>query len=117
MLVDDLGWNDISFHGGCDYKTPNIDSLQKDALTLNNYYVQYLCTPTRSTIMTGMYPIHTGMQTDVLKPAYPYGLPLNFTTLPEEMKRAGYKTHMLGVNQLLYVLFYCIAQKFYCGYI
>ena len=39
MLIDDLGWNDIGFHDGCDYTTPNIDSLQREALTLNNYYV------------------------------------------------------------------------------
>lgn len=102
MLIDDLGWNDIGFHGGCDFTTPNIDNLHNDALTLNNYYVQYLCSPTRSTIMTGMYPIHTGIQHDVIKPADPYGLPLNFTTLPQEMKRAGYNTHMIGKWHLGY---------------
>ena len=40
VLVDDLGWNDVSFHGGCDFKTPNIDSLAENALQLTNYYVQ-----------------------------------------------------------------------------
>eukprot|EP01084_Bolivina_argentea_P263957 446958_1 len=102
MLIDDLGWNDISFHNGCDYSSPNIDSLQKNALTLDNYYVQYMCSPTRSTIMTGLYPIHTGFQHYVIQPDDPYGLPLNYSTLPQELKKVGYKTHMLGKWHLGY---------------
>lgn len=97
MLIDDLGWNDVSFHGGCDFSTPHIDALQQEALTLNNYYVQHLCSPTRSTIMTGLYPIHTGLQHFVIRPPDPFGLPLNLTTLPEALRKVGYQTHILGV--------------------
>lgn len=93
-----LGWNDVSFHGGCDFPTPNIDALQKEALTLNNYYTQHLCSPTRSTIMTGLYPIHTGLQHYVIRPPDAFGLPLNLTTLPDALKKVGYQTHILGVN-------------------
>eukprot|EP01084_Bolivina_argentea_P003679 6921_1 len=96
MLIDDLGWNDISFHNGDDFKTPNIDSLRNSGLTLNNYYVQHICTPTRSTILSGLYPIHTGLQHYVLDPASPYGLPLEYTSLPQELKKVGYDTHMIG---------------------
>eukprot|EP01084_Bolivina_argentea_P003681 6926_1 len=96
ILVDDLGWNDLSYHGGCDFPTPNIDALHNSGLTLNNYYTQHICTPTRSAIMSGMYPIHTGLQDKVLYATGPYGLPLNFTTLPQELKKVGYNTHMIG---------------------
>eukprot|EP01083_Nonionella_stella_P030343 83201_1 len=80
MLIDDLGWNDISYNGGCDYETPNIDSLQASGLTLNNYYVQPTCTPTRGSILSGVYPIHTGLQHSEIQPTEPFGLPLQFTT-------------------------------------
>ena len=59
MLADDLGWIDVGFHGS-KIHTPNIDSLAKDGVILDNYYVQPVCTPTRGALMTGRYPIHTG---------------------------------------------------------
>ena len=44
MLIDDLGWNDLSYHNGSDYPTPNIDKLASNALELNNYYIQVYVT-------------------------------------------------------------------------
>ncbi len=44
MVVDDLGWTDISIHGhGAEYSTPNIDSLFLNGVELTNYYVQPTC--------------------------------------------------------------------------
>ena len=99
ILNDDWGWNDVSFHGACDFTTPRIDELAATGLELTNYYVQHLCTPTRSTIMSGRYPIRDGLQEAVINPAAPYGLPLNVTILPQELQRAGYATHMIGYVQ------------------
>ena len=104
ILIDDLGWNDISYHNGCDYPTPNIDNLASTSLKLNNYYIQHICTPTRSALLSGLYPIKTGLQDGVIQTIAPYGLPLQFTLLPQDLKRAGYSTHIIG-SVILYFIY------------
>ena len=50
----DLGYADIGYHGGAgQIKTPVLDKLAYDGVRLENYYVQPLCTPSRSALMTG----------------------------------------------------------------
>eukprot|EP01084_Bolivina_argentea_P177263 306571_1 len=96
ILIDDLGYNDISYHKGCDFPTPNIDALATSGLQLNNYYIQHICSPTRSALLSGLYPVHTGFQDGVIQTISGYGLPLDLTILPQDLKRAGYDTHMIG---------------------
>lgn len=96
ILVDDLGWGDISFHGSTQIPTPNIDVLAGDGVILNNYYSLSLCTPSRSALMTGFYPIHTGMQAEVIRDAAPWGLPLELKIMPQHFKDLGYQVNMIG---------------------
>ena len=53
LLADDLGWNDVGYHGSDHLKTPNIDSLAADGIVFNRYYTQPLCSPSRGALLTG----------------------------------------------------------------
>ena len=75
VVADDLGWSDVGFHGS-KIQTPNIDKLAAEGVVLDNYYVLPVCTPTRSALLTGMYPIHTGEFVDYI---YIFTLPVDFS--------------------------------------
>ena len=60
ILADDYGWNDIGYHGS-EIKTPNLDALAAGGVKLENYYVQPICTPTRSQLMSGRYQVYSLM--------------------------------------------------------
>ena len=95
LLADDLGWANVSFHGG-EIKTPNLDKLAASGARLEQFYVQSVCSPTRGALMTGRYPMRLGLQVGVVRPWAQYGLPLEERTLPQGLKEAGYETAITG---------------------
>ena len=95
ILLDDLGFNDVGFHGSRQIPTPAIDHIAHTGLTLNNYHTQPVCTPTRASLLTGRHAIHHGIY-------MPFGqgtslrLNLSYTLLPAALKALGYQTHAVG---------------------
>ena len=95
IVIDDLGWNDTSYKGS-DIPTPTIDKFASEGIRLQQYYVQRVCSPTRSAIMAGRYPYHMGLARAVISNGHPFGMPLNQTTIADELKKGGYATHAVG---------------------
>ncbi|CAM9189691.1 unnamed protein product [Choristocarpus tenellus] len=97
ILIDDMGYGDIGYQSS-DLKevTPNLDRLASEGVKLTNYYSMHLCTPARSALMTGRYPVRYGFQYSVIQPAETWGLPLWEKIMPQYFNDAGYISHMVG---------------------
>ena len=101
VMADDLGFNNIGYHNP-EIFTPHIDELARAGIILEQNYMQPMCTPSRSSLLTGMYPYHIGRQDFVIQPTEPTGLKLNQTLLPSTLKTLGYDTHLVGKWHLGY---------------
>ena len=90
ILADDLGWTDVSFHGGS-IATPNIDRIAVEGAELARYYVAPVCSPTRAGLMTGRYPIRFGAMRAVYPPWRTGGMDTSERTLADVLGDAGYE--------------------------
>ncbi|KAK7077668.1 hypothetical protein SK128_013340 [Halocaridina rubra] len=95
ILSDDIGWNGVSWHNS-EVVTPSLQELVDGGVLLEQYYTNSLCTPSRSSLLTGNYAYKMGRQRIVIYAADPTGLSMNYTLLPERLKDAGYATHLVG---------------------
>ncbi|XP_050343294.1 arylsulfatase B-like isoform X2 [Nymphalis io] len=96
IMVDDMGWNDVSYHGSDQIMTPNIDTLATQSVILQQYYSEAICTPARTALLTGKYPMRLGMHGMPLYNSEDRGIPITEKLFPEYLKKLGYKTHLVG---------------------
>ena len=95
IVADDLGWNDVGYHGS-EIRTPRIDGLAASGVRSEQFYVLPTCTPSRAALLTGRHPIRYGLQRDVIRPWHRHGLDLGERTLAELFQGAGYFTVLIG---------------------
>lgn len=102
IMVDDLGYGDLSCYGSIRIHTPHLDRMATEGLKMTNFYAFPSCSPSRAALMTGCYPPRVGIPDVIGPPGVPwtknvqYGLNPAETTLPEVLKTAGYATGMVG---------------------
>jgi len=96
ILGDDLGWAELGCYGNTFNETPNLDKLAREGMRFTQAYAAApVCSPYRVSLMTGQYPVRTGI-TDYLRPDDPKHLSTSYVTLPKILKNAGYTTGIVG---------------------
>ncbi len=110
ILIDDMGWKDLSCYGSSFYETPNLDRLAGESVRFTDAYAACpVCSPTRASILTGKYPATVGI-TDWIDhggrthPAHgllvdaPYlkHLPREEISVAKALGRGGYATWHVG---------------------
>jgi len=93
IVADDMGWADVSWHGGR-FQTPRMTELLKTSVELDRHYVQPVCTPTRTALLSGRWTSRFGPH--VLGPTNLRAFPEGTFTLATAMKSAGYRTAIAG---------------------
>jgi arylsulfatase A-like enzyme len=93
IVADDLGWMDVGWHGG-PFLTPHLDHLVREGIELDRHYVQPVCTPTRTALMSGRYPGRFGPH--ALVPQNLRAMPLGTVTLASALRTLGYHTSLSG---------------------
>lgn len=93
IVADDLGWSDVGWHHGF-AKTPRMDELVRQGVELDRHYVQPVCTPTRTALLSGRYPGRFGPHP--LVPSNLRAMPLGTCTLASALQSIGYFTAMTG---------------------
>ena len=97
LFADNLGYNDIGAFGAASAKTPNIDRLATEGIKMNNWNsAAHLCSASRAALLTGKYPVKTGVYPGVFKPDAVNGLSPEEKTLAEFLKEKNYATSIIG---------------------
>lgn len=110
ILIDDLGWKDLSCYGSDYYETPNIDRLAAGGMRFTDAYAACpVCSPTRASLLTGKYPATVGI-TDwidwhghihpvrgkLVDVPYLKELPRSEQTIATALAQSGYATWHVG---------------------
>src|SRR5688572_3115916 len=100
VLVDDVGWSDLGCYGG-EIPTPHLDALAAGGLRFTQFYNCARCSPTRASLLTGLYPHQAGMgwvdnKVEPKSKGFHGKLLPRCVTIAEVLQEAGYFTAMTG---------------------
>lgn len=101
IMADDMGFSDIGCYGA-EIDPPNLDRLAREGMRFTQFYNCARCSPSRASLLTGLYPHKAGMGTLVnlsgkpRPPAYQGYLSDRSFTIAEALKPAGYHSLMSG---------------------
>lgn len=99
ILVDDLGYHDVSYYGTKYIQTPNIDAICYSGMRFDNFYSNApVCSPTRASLLSGRYPERIGVPGLVRStPSDNFAfLKKGVLFIPQYLKAANYKTAIVG---------------------
>lgn len=99
VMVDDLGYGDLSSYGGTDIKTPHLDKLMSEGMRFNEFYANCcVCSPSRAAFLSGRYPEFVGIPGVVRTPERSnWGhLTPDSVMLPKLFQKNGYHTTLIG---------------------
>jgi arylsulfatase A-like enzyme len=96
IYADDLGSGDLGCYGHPTIRTPNLDRMAAEGCRFTQFYsAAPLCSPSRAALLTGRYPVRSGINF-VLFPDSEGGLPDSEVTIAEMLKQRGYATAIVG---------------------
>lgn len=101
FVIDDYGFGDASYKNGmyngtASPPTPSLDRFAMDGVRLESYYVNNLCSPTRTALLSGRYASTIGQTDDVITDGQPVDLPLNLLTIGDHFQNGGWNTSAYG---------------------
>lgn len=105
ILMDDLGWRDLSCYGSTFYETPRLDRLAREGMRFTDAYAACpVCSPTRASLLSGKYPANVGVTNYIggssrgrlIDAPYVHELPLSEKSLATALRDAGYATWHVG---------------------
>ncbi|KAJ8604058.1 hypothetical protein CTAYLR_001741 [Chrysophaeum taylorii] len=103
ILADDIGWNNVGFTGRFGYSsqedkkemTPTLDKLAAAGVVLDSHYAYSVCTPSRSSFLTGRLPVYGTVE--LKDPIWPSaGSKVGLETIGTRLRREGYRTGVFG---------------------
>ncbi len=100
LFADDMGYGDLGCFGHPTIRTPNLDRMAAEGMKFTQFYVGApVCTPSRAALLTGRYPVRSGMTSNkhrVLFPRSKGGLPDSEITIAHALKKKKYATMCIG---------------------
>lgn len=105
ILIDDLGWRDLTCYGSSFYETPHLDRLAAEGMRFTDAYASCpVCSPTRASLMSGKYPARVGVTNFIggcgvgrmCDVPYFHCLPTSERSIATALRDGGYQTWHVG---------------------